>query len=835
MLMAVAGNHPSAADIEAFRLGTLDSAALAGIEAHMAVCPACQEHAAADSPDFLIELLRRAHARMNSQADTLPELAVQAPTPIPGPVDPNAPTLPYIPTAAEQAPAMPPELASHERYRIVRLLGEGGMGAVYEAEHSVMQRPVALKVIHRAFTANAAAVERFRREVRAAARLSHPNIVAAYDAEHAGDRHFLVMEFIKGVSLARLVKERGPLPIAEACDCIRQAALGLQHAHERGMVHRDVKPDNLIRTPDGVVKVLDFGLAALTAERGGHGLTEVNTLMGTPDYMAPEQAEDPRGADIRADVYSLGCTLYFLLTAQVPYPAATSLAKVLAHRERPAPSIRQARPETPPELGAVLARMLAKKPEDRPQTPGEAAAALTPFALPTAVQPPPTRRGRFVATAAAVLLVGGLLAVPLGYAIWAAFTYRVQTDNGEVVIQTDDPEIEILLKRGGQLVRIMDPKSKQTWELDTVSYQISMADKPDGLKIQLPGKEPFTLKRGEAGIVRVFREPKAVARVDAPKETPLTAPRTLEVERTLSWPGRNGGTAFSEDGRLCVGFARNDFRVWEVDSGKLVREFAGLPHVVTVRFLPSGKELLSSHTDGTFRRWDLAAGKEVGQLQGAVGWPLIGGITPDGARFCYWIGSAIVVGDLDKKKELFRVGPLTEKTVLVASHGLSPDGKRLLVADYHKDAVQVSLRIFDVDAGKLFKLISARVVCDNVAWSEDGRRVFANCGDEGKYLIASWEVETGELASKVQLVPDLGSSYGRCFTRDARYFGILYPDKRLLHLYDVRTGRLTGTAAASFGEFALSFSPNSRLAACGSQGEVILYRLPALPGAKDKP
>src|SRR5262249_46045013 len=139
------------------------------------------------------------------------------------------------------------ELAEHERYRVVRLLGAGGMGSVYEAEHRVMQRPVALKVINRAFTARPAVVERFRREVRAAARLTHPNIVTAYDAEKAGDTHFLVMEYVEGVSLARLVKERGPLPVAQACAYVRQAALGLQHAHERGLVHRDVKPDNLIR------------------------------------------------------------------------------------------------------------------------------------------------------------------------------------------------------------------------------------------------------------------------------------------------------------------------------------------------------------------------------------------------------------------------------------------------------------------------------------------------------------------------------------------------------------------------------------------------------------
>src|SRR5262249_43931811 len=181
------------------------------------------------------------------------------------------------------------------------------MGSVYEAEQIVMRRRVALKVIRRAATASPAALERFGREVRAAARLSHPNIVTAFAAETAGDLHFLVMEYVQGISLASLVNERGPLPVEEACEYVRQAALGLQHAHERGLVHRDVKPGNLIRCSDGTVKILDFGLAALTAEGGG-GLTEANVVMGTPDYMAPEQAEDSHGTDIRADLYGLGCT-----------------------------------------------------------------------------------------------------------------------------------------------------------------------------------------------------------------------------------------------------------------------------------------------------------------------------------------------------------------------------------------------------------------------------------------------------------------------------------------------------------------------------------------------
>src|SRR5262249_41980004 len=250
-------------------------------------------------------------------------------------------------TAPPSAPlGGPPELAEHPRYRVRELLGVGGMGAVYRAEHLLMERPVALKVINRSLTDRPALVERFRREAPAAARLAHPNSVAAFDAEQAGDTHFLVMEYVEGQSLARVLAERGPLPVTEACAYVRQAALGLQHAHEQGMVHRDIKPHNLMRTPGGQVKILDFGLARFASEAAPPGallagppageappaasLTQTGTMMGTPEYIAPEQARDAHAADIRADLYSLGCTLYDLLTGQAPFPEGTAVEKVRA-------------------------------------------------------------------------------------------------------------------------------------------------------------------------------------------------------------------------------------------------------------------------------------------------------------------------------------------------------------------------------------------------------------------------------------------------------------------------------------------------------------------------
>lgn len=276
---------------------------------------------------------------------------------------------------------IPAPLREHPRYRIIAKLGAGGMGTVFKAEHRVMKRTVALKVVAPTLVADARTVERFHREVEVAAMLSHPNIVTAHDAEQADDVHFLVMEYIEGTDLADLVRLRGPLPVAEACDYVRQASLGLQYAFERGTVHRDIKPHNLMRAADGRVKILDFGLARFASESGPvDGLTRENAMMGTPDYLPPEQAEDSHRADIRADIYSLGCTLYYLLAGRPPFAeVGTAMQKILAHMHEPARPLDEVRADVPAELGRVVERMMAKAPGQRLQTPGEVAAALAPF------------------------------------------------------------------------------------------------------------------------------------------------------------------------------------------------------------------------------------------------------------------------------------------------------------------------------------------------------------------------------------------------------------------------------------------------------------------------
>lgn len=283
-------------------------------------------------------------------------------------------------------------LAGNERalllgqYRILDTLGAGGMGRVYKAEHVLMRRVVALKVIGAAddTLSDVGETERhnaFLREIEATARMSHPNIVAAFDAGEANGVRFLVMEYVDGVDLDRLVRTLGPLSPRRACEYGRQTALALQYAYKRGVLHRDIKPANLLlesgesRRAPGRVKILDLGLARAT--RGDDfGADAASRLSGTPDYIAPEVAHNADGRDVRSDLYSLGCTLYHLLTGRVPFPGGTWTEKLLRHQYDAPASLRSLAPSVPPALAAVVERLMAKSPADRHDTPAAVAQAL---------------------------------------------------------------------------------------------------------------------------------------------------------------------------------------------------------------------------------------------------------------------------------------------------------------------------------------------------------------------------------------------------------------------------------------------------------------------------
>ena len=282
------------------------------------------------------------------------------------------------------------------KYKLLDLIGVGGMGDVYKAVQPSIGRIVALKVMNRAILKEPIAVTRFLREIRSAAAVDHPNVVRAYDADCDDDSYFLVMEYVAGKDLKSWIRQEKSLPVAWSCECIRQAALGLEHAFEQGMVHRDIKPSNLLVTQDEhgglpLVKILDLGLARFASETAEDGdLTRSGQVLGTPDYIAPEQARNTKTADIRADIFSLGCTLFELLTGRLPFPGTTVMEKLMARASEDAPRVQSLRAEVPAGLDAVVATMLERDPNLRYATPAQVAQALAPFAIGTAATTAPS-------------------------------------------------------------------------------------------------------------------------------------------------------------------------------------------------------------------------------------------------------------------------------------------------------------------------------------------------------------------------------------------------------------------------------------------------------------
>jgi serine/threonine protein kinase len=389
-----------------------------------------------------------------------------------------------------------------DNYVILDKLGEGGMGMVFKARHRKLGQVVALKVLSASVTSKPTAVKRFLREVRAVSQLQHPNIVAASDAGEDKGTHFLVMECVEGTDLSKLVKQQGPLPAERAVDCIVQAARGLAHAHAAGIIHRDIKPSNLLLDSKGTIKLLDLGLARQATEDDDSAtqeLTKTGAILGTCDYIAPEQALNSKNADQRSDVYSLGCTLYYLLAGTTMYGGQTMMEKLMAHRDMPIPPL----PGAAPALQAVYRRMVAKKPEERFASMNEASAALEASQRPGATTPRAAgswRRPLLLGTAAAALLGTGLLLVLL-FVLFGSGTRPTEAAGGGPTGGTttskasspaltgavDDPA---RWRNAINLLALADPakdKNTGTWKLENGNL---VCDAVPGAKLLLPYQPP---------------------------------------------------------------------------------------------------------------------------------------------------------------------------------------------------------------------------------------------------------------------------------------------------------------------------------------------------------
>lgn len=512
--------HPSVEDLTAFSTGRLPSEDAASVESHIGECtPCCETLMGLSTEDTFVGLLKETR-------------------------DPvHAATIGVSKCATHDNQVQPRTvLANHPRYEIEGLIAKGGMGEVFKAKHRMMDRRVALKVISQELTRNPEAVERFHREVKTAAHLAHRNIVTAYDAEQAEGIHFLVMEYVDGVDLAERVLKGDQLSVGTACDYVHQAATGLQHAHQEGMVHRDIKPHNLMLTNDGTVKILDFGLASLSSSNlistGGDlpenaSLTAAGSIMGTPDFISPEQAASARDADIRSDVYSLGATLYYLLSGQPPFAEGSVAERLKHHAESEPVAIKSLRYDVPQELADVLSRMMAKAPEQRFQTPQEVADALAPFvgqcrSKPASVLTPSTDGGRSKWTPTR------LIAIAFGaFAFFLASVIYVQTDKGTLRIESDDDSVEVVISKAETAsgdsyigMNVVDTVTgTEVKRLPSGEYTVSLGK--TGSEFQL-SKGGFTLSRGDDVIVKVTRRLTEKLATEKTVVPPLTLPKMAQ-------------------------------------------------------------------------------------------------------------------------------------------------------------------------------------------------------------------------------------------------------------------------------------------------------------------
>jgi eukaryotic-like serine/threonine-protein kinase len=646
-------------------------------------------------------------------------------------------------------------------YVVLDKLGAGSMGMVFKARHRLLKRIVALKLLPPSLARDPGAVQRFEREAKAAATLAHPNVVSVLDADEFRGLHFLVMEYVEGRDLARVVRERGPLPVSQAIDCIVQAARGLKAAFEGSVVHRDVKPSNLLLQSGGTVKILDMGLARLDAVGGEFGanqpdasLTQSNVILGTIDYMSPEQASNPRNADHRSDIYSLGCTLHYLLTGWPPFSGETLVERLIAHREQPIPSLSSRRPEVSAKLDDLLLRVLAKAPDDRFSSFDELIAGLeacrpaimADVDVPASSQPvdvPPNSSRRRRATVAA-LVVG--FAVTLGLLLTIINLRRhspSQTSQerpqvaAEPVVATQDiaqaPQFATRPPEAFSPVPVQRPPQpeRRSVTLPTLDSALKTAlpNEPVGLVRELRGHE------GRVNGIAVSANGSLALSGGQDRTVRLWNVATGNEVRRVDHDGPVYAVALSADGRQGLSCsADKTVRLWEFRARSDVgmRRLDGhTAAVFAVVFAPGDQFALSAGADRTVRVWDLATG----QLSGA---PLVHdsavvalAATGGDGFLAGCDDGTIWLWDLQSRQRVRRLkapGP-------ILSIAGSPMGRRALSG--HADGVLV---LWDIDLGtEIGPLVGHGDLVRSAALLRDGRRALA--GSQFGHLIL-WDIDS---------------------------------------------------------------------------------------------
>jgi WD40 repeat protein/serine/threonine protein kinase len=788
--------------------------------------------------------------------------------------------------------SLPPALANHPNYELVRELGVGGMGVVYLAHNRILDRDEVLKVTGEWVGEHPDVMDRFLREIRAVAKLSHPNIVSAYTAFPCGKSLVFAMEYVDGLDLRRRVKATGPLPLAVACYFAHQAALGLQHAHDKGLVHRDIKPANLIQPRGdrrGQIKILDFGLAKAVSEQNaselgiglpvlstdrGDSRTRTGEMLGTPDFIAPEQIDDSHQADIRADIYSLGCTLHFLITGQPPFPDLTLREVLRAHRSLHPTRLDELRSDVPPELAAAVVKMMAKEPDQRFQTPSEVAVALTSFFRKpaTASAPAPTDTGADHAVEFVPSGTGGSIDADSGKAVWTSLIdFREADDDADADDRDENIPVErpqwlwhavvtgvLLCGLGGAWVfknfrSTPTPRALGNPDHDDLAL-VDADDRPPGaLPVRSVGAKPSSSSAQTAGpsTKSETSTPAAEATgaasgaVNTPAVSPVggelsaskpSAPKagTVNSQQVFQRIARIPSPSVVMQARLISASRQVLFEtggktrsLWRCDlkdaehPRKLDVEPAA-PAWDQLAISIDGRIAIAACPDNSLWRWDLESGKWTSlQPRGRASIKTIA-LSPDNQLIAFVRDGAIHLCDAGKdntagKERTGRI--MGRATDLIA---FSRDGGRIFStpADH-------SICAWDVTSGRPCGRVATNKPLSDLAVFSDGRRVLTASPTESP-RIGIWNVETGE-----QLREALVDCTSIAVSADGRR--ALIGGGNYFRLWDLLTGEELVREDHKRAVRHVAFSTDESYAVSSTDEGVEVWALPSAPAAGERP